>query len=308
LTVRKPIIAVLAAVTVLLSATACSEIAEPDKVGLYYMEGQSDGYKFDHCIDPGAVDDALWNNSVVWLPNNIRTWNIAPEGGDTKVPITVASKPEPSQPSGVQVNVWSQTNLTLNTNCDGGQNSTLVKFWERLGRRYGADTDQGWTNMLLNTVVPALEKATRVAVRSFSADELVAGTVLPQVQAAVSKEFADELKRVTGEAYFCGPSFNRGSKDCPAVEILVKDVDYADAGIQEARNNKQKALEQAAAQVAEAEGKVRAAAAQEKLYQNPAWMEYELAKLQLQAVQACAQSQKCTIVMGVDGQILVNQG
>lgn len=95
-----------------------------------------------------------------------------------------------------------------------------------------------------------------MAVRNYSADELVAGTVLPQVQTAVSKEFADELKRVTGEDYFCGPSFSRGSTTCPAVEILVKDVDYADAGIQEARNNKQKALEQAAAQVAEAEGKV----------------------------------------------------
>src|SRR6188474_1364342 len=82
--VRKPIIAVLAAATVLMGTAACAEIAEPDKVGLYYMEGQSDGYKFDHCIDPGAVDDAIWNNSVVWLPNHIRTWNIAPEGGDTK--------------------------------------------------------------------------------------------------------------------------------------------------------------------------------------------------------------------------------
>lgn len=304
---RKWIIALIGALAVL-GTTACAEIAEPDKVGLYYMEGQSDGYKFDHCIDPGAVDDALWNNSVVWLPNNIRTWNIAPEGGDTKVPITVASRPEPNQPSGVQVNVWSQTNLTLNTNCDGGGNSTLVKFWERLGRRYSADTDEGWRNMLLQTVVPALEKATRVAVRNYSADELVAGTVLPQLQTAVSDEFVKELKRVTGEAYFCGPSFVRGSSDCPAVEILVKDVDYADPGIQEARNNKQKALEQAAAQVAEAEGKVRAAAAQQELYKNQAWMQLQKAQLQLQAIQACAASAKCTIIVGVDGQVLMNQG
>ena len=101
----------------LIGLSACAEIAEPDKVGLYYAEGQIDGYKFDHCIDPGASDDALWNNSVVWLPNNLRTWNIAPQGGDTDVPITVASKPEPNQPSGVQVNVWSQANLMLNTDC-----------------------------------------------------------------------------------------------------------------------------------------------------------------------------------------------
>lgn len=304
---RKPIIALLGLVAVLMGTSACAEIAEPDKVGLYYMEGQSDGYSFGHCIDPGKSDDALWNNSVVWLPNNIRTWNIAPEGGDTKTPITVASKPEPTQPSGVQVNVWSQTNLTLNTTCVD-KNSILVKFWERLGRRYAADTDNGWRTLLLNTVVPALEKATRVAVRTYSADELVAGTVLPQLQSDVSTEFGKELKRVTGEDYFCGPGFVRGSTTCPAVEILIKDVDYADPGIQEARNNKQKALEQAAAQVAEAQGKVQAAAAQQELYKNPAWIQLQLAQVRLEQVKACAASAKCTIVMGVDGQVMLNQG
>lgn len=304
---RKWIIALVGATAALLSTTACAEIAEPDKVGLYYMEGPSDGYAFGHCIDPGTSDKWLANNSVVWLPNNIRTWNIAPEGGDTKTPITVASKPEPNQPSGVQVNVWSQTNLTLNTTCVD-KDSVLVKFWERLGRRYAADQDEGWRNMLLNTVVPALEKATRVAVRVYSADELVAGTVLPQLQTDVSIEFGKELKRVTGEDYFCGPSFTRGSSTCPAVEILIKDVDYADPGIQEARNNKQKALEQAAAQVAEAEGRVKAAAAQEKLYQSPEWVALQKAQMQLEAIKACAASAKCTIIVGVDGQVLMNQG
>lgn len=301
---KKKLIALVAALA-LLTLTGCAEIAEPDKVGLYYMEGQSDGYSFGHCIDPGASDDALWNNSVVWLPNNLRTWNIAPDGGDTKTPITVASKPEKDQPSGVQVNVWSQTNLMLNTTCKD-KDSVVVKFWERLGRRYGADTEEGWKAMLLNTVIPALEKATRVAVREYSADELVAGTVIPDLQSKVSAQFALELKRVTGEDYFCGPAFDRASGKCPPVELLVKDIDYADPGIQEARNNKQKALEQAAATVAEAEGKVRAAAAQDALYRNAQWMALEQAKIQLEIAKACAASSKCTMVLDSSGNVQVH--
>jgi hypothetical protein len=299
---RGALLAALGA-TVLLGTAACAEIAEPDQVGLYYAEGQIDGYKFDHCIGPGESDDALWNNSVVWLPTNLRTWNIAPEGGDSRTPITVASKPEPNQPSGVQVNVWSQTNLMLNTNCSDA-NSVLVQWWEKLGRRYEADTESGWRTMLLNTVVPALEKAERTVLRGYSADALVAGTVLPEVQEKVSDEFALELKRLTGGEYFCGPTFSRGSNSCPPVEVVIKDVDYTDSGIQQARNEKQKAIEQAAALVAEAEGKVKAAAAQNQLYQNEAWVELEKARINLAAVQACSQNPNCTVVVGASGTIV----
>lgn len=299
---RNKILAVLLAVAAL-SLGACA-IAPPDGVGLYYMEGSSDGYHFGECIEPGVSGPGTWNNSVVYLPTNLRTWNIAPEGGDTNRAITVASKPEANQPSGVQVNVWAQVNLMLNTNCEGGKDSTVVQFWEKIGRRYKADTDEGWKTMLLNTVVPALEKSVRVVVRNYPADPLVAGTNLPEIQEAIAKEFSTELARVTGGPFFCGPNFNRTTKDCPAVQVLVKDVDYADPGIQEARNNKQKALEQAAAQVAEAQGKLDAAAKQAQLYDNPAWVQLEKAKIQLEIAKACGQNPNCHMVMGADGTII----
>lgn len=300
---RNKIMAALLLITATLGLAACA-IAEPDKVGLYYMEGSSDGYRFDHCIEPGASDDGTWNNSVVYLPTNLRTWNIAPEGGDTSRAITVSSKPEPNQPSGVQVNVWAQVNLMLNTNCEGGKNSTIVQFWEKIGRRYGADNDEGWKDMLLNTVVPALEKSVRVVVRNYAADPLVAGTNLPEIQEAIAKEFSTELERVTGGPYFCGPDFNRATKQCPAVQVLVKDVDYTDPGIQQARNEKQQALERATALVAEAEGKLRAANAQRQLYDNPAWLQLEKAKIQLEIAKACGQNPNCRMIMGADGTII----
>jgi hypothetical protein len=304
---RNRLAAVLVALGLLVTATACSEIADPDVVGLYYMQGDRDGYKFDHCIDPGKSDDAIWNNSVVWLPNNLRTWNIQPQGGDSDRPITVATKPEPNQPSGVQVNVWSQVNMMLNTNCQDGSNSVLVQFWERIGRRYKADEEAGWKVMLLNTVVPALEKSTRVVVRNYAADPTVAGTNLPDIQQAVSAEFGKELRRLVGGDFFCGPTFNRATKECPPVEVLVKDVDYTDPGIQQARNNKQKALEDAAAKVAAAQGEVDAANKLESLYRNGAWLELEKAKIQLKIAEACGQNPNCQMIMGSDGTIITTK-
>jgi len=289
------------ALTVLASATACAEIAPPDKVGLFYLEGQSDGYKFGHCIDPGTSDDWVANNSVAWVPSSVRTWNIAKEGGDSKTPITVNTKPEESQPSGVQVNVWTLTNLALNTSCEGGKDSPLVQWWEKIGRRYKADTDAGWVTMLQNTVVPALETATRNVARAEAADPLVAGVNNPEVQTKIAAEFAKELKRVVGGDYFCGPTFNRADGKCPPVEVILKDVDYTDAGIQDARNQKVKALELAAALVAEAEGKVRAAQASADLYKSPAWLELEKLKVQLEMVKACTGN--CTFVVSPGGVI-----
>jgi hypothetical protein len=300
---RKKLLAVLLAAAALAGFSACA-IAAPDELGLYYMEGSSDGYHFGQCIEPGVSGPGEWNNSVVYLPTNLRTWNIAPQGGDTNVPITVASKPEANQPSGVQVNVWSQVNLMLNTNCEGGKDSVIVQFWEKIGRRYKADSEEGWKTMLLNTVVPALEKSVRVVVRNYAADPLVAGTNLPEIQDAIAKEFSSELARVTGAPFFCGPTFNRLTKNCPAVQVLVKDVDYADPGIQQARNEKQKALETAQALVAEAEGKLRAANAQQQLYDNPAWVQLEKARIQLEIAKACGNNPNCHMVMGADGTII----
>lgn len=299
--------------------TGCSTIADPNKVGLYYAEGNSDGYHFDHCIDPGTAGEPEWNNSVVWVSNDLRTWNIATQGGDTATPITVTSKPDPAngQPSGVQVNVWTTTNFHLNTSCQGGKDSPLAKWWEQVGRRYEADTDKGWRNMLLNTLVPALEQADKAVVRNYSDADLVSGVVFNQVQSEISAAFQQNLKRIVGGDYFCGPSYNRIKPDiCPSVEVLVKDVDYTDPKIQDARNAKKVAIEAAAAAVAKAKGEADAAvtAAQgqvdaankvRSLYTNPAWVKLQLAQKQLEIAQACGANPNCHMIMGANGQIII---
>lgn len=289
------------------SAAACSEIAAPDQVGLWYAQGQIDGNQFDHCVEPGQTDEVKWNDSVYWVPNNLRTWNLAPAGGDTNQPLIVTAKPDPGQQSGLEVNIWTQVNFMLNTYCGADNkdaNSPLVQWWQRLGDRYDADTDEGWVRMLNNTIVPALEKAKNV-LRTYTADELVLGAVWADAEKQFGETFSTELERLAGGDYFCGPDFVRTKADCSPVQVSIKDVDYRDPGIQAARNDKQKAVEQAAAQVAAAEGQVRAAAAQQSLYNNPVWVQLENAKIQLEIAKACAASSKCTMVLDSSGKVQI---
>ena len=160
--------------------------------------------------------------------------------------------------------------------------------------------------MLSNTIVTALETSSRSVVRSYTADDLVSGQKREEVQQKIATLFQSEIKRVVGGEYFCSPAFDRHNGQCGEVQILLKDVDYANPNIQAARDEKQAAVEKATALVAEAQGKVDAANKTGTLYNNPAWVELEKAKLQLQMVQECAKNQNCTIVLGADGGVNIN--
>lgn len=310
----------IAAAAAVLALSACSTYSDnPDEVGLYYLQGASDGNKFDQCIDPGTTGPQEWNNKVIWIPVNQRSWNVSPnDGADSKTATVVSTKPEAGQPSGVQVAVWSNTSFYLNTFCDktGG---VVSVWWEKFGRRYSADTPEGWKAMLNATLVPSLNKATQDVVREYGSDELVGniGGVRAEAQAKISARFTEELKRLTGGDFFCGPKFNRASKDCPAIEMILVDVDFADAGIQEARNEKQKAVElgaaklataqaEAAALLAEAKGKADAAAQLARLYANPAWVRLQETILKTQAlIKACELAKECKLIVGADGNLIM---
>lgn len=290
------------------TASACAQIADPDKVGLWYAKGNSDGFRFDHCVPPGTSDGVAVNDTVFWVPDNVRTWNIALEGGDSNQALRLTAKPDEGQQSGLEVLVWTQVTLKLNTACGANErdgNSPLANWWENLGKRYNANNDDGWRNMLLNTVVPALEKAKNV-LRDYTADELVQGTVWAQAETKFAQTFSAELTRLSGGEYFCGPDFNRANPDnCSPVAVSIKDVDYADAGIQEARNEKQKAIEKAAAALIEAQGIVAAAAEKGQLYSNEAWVALETIRM---IAEACEKSPGCQIIVGSDGNLVLSGG
>lgn len=299
--------------------TGCATIPEPDYVGLYYMEGPSDGYKFGECIDPGQTGPAEWNNSVVYLPVNLRTWTIDDaEGADSREEIIVSAAPQENQPSGVQVRVSTKTNMHLNTFCD--QNGGVLReFWEKIGRRYQADTAEGWRKMLLAEFVPVQKTIIKDVLRKYQADPLIANVDAVQAQAAkeITDRLATEFNRISGGNFFCGPSFNRRSKDCPPLELLIIGLEYADPGIQQARNEKQKQLELAAAKVAAAKGDAEALVARAQgeqdaagklaaLYNSPGWVKLQQTIKQTEAlIEACKAAKECKLIVGADGNLIM---
>jgi hypothetical protein len=316
--------AVVLASMLMVGLSACAEVTEPDYIGLYYNEGSSDGYTFDHCMQPGKADDAMWNNSVVFLPISLRTFVIDDaEGADLKDILTASTQPQEGQPSGVEVEVSTKTNFYLNTYCDDSGGVAKL-FWEKIGRRYRANIPEGWKEMLLKELVPVQKAIIKDEIRKYPADDLVANllvkgsntlTMRAQAQQNIADRLAVEFNRIAGGNFFCGPSFNRVKADCPPLELLVIDVDFRDKNIKAARNNKQVAVEQAAADLAraqgaaaallaEAQGKANAAKALEALYKTPGWIDLQKQQIQANALyQACQAAKECYVVAGSNGNV-----
>lgn len=299
--------------------TGCSTISDPDYVGLYYMEGPSDGYQFGECIQPGQTGPAEWNNSVVYLPVSLRTWVIDDAAGsDQKEEIVVTAAAQEGQPSGVPVRISTKASFYLNSYCDG-EGGAAKEFWEKIGRRYAADTAEGWRKMLEAEFVPVQKAVIKEEVRKYQADPLIADKdgIQGLAAKAISSRLAVEFNRIAGGDFFCGPTFNRRNKACPPLELLITGVELADKGVQDARNEKQKQLELAAAKIAEAEGEARAlvakaqgerdaAAALAGLYNSPGWVALQK---QIEAnkglIEACRLAKECKLFVGSDGNLIM---
>lgn len=301
---RKVLIGLGGLLTVLALA-GCTLTPQPDEITLHYKGGPLDGNKFDRVVLPGTQEgNYTVSDTDVVLPTSLRTWNIATDdSADQKEPIVVPTS------DGVLVNVWSQTNFVLNTNhedIEGFTGGTVRKFWEEIGRRYGANTEEGWRRMMLVTVVPALEKATTDTIRSYEADPLVYNTegIHTEAQQAIGRRFLENLKRLSGGDFFCGPTFVRGQGQCPAPELILKGIDFNNPGIQAARDERRKEQELAAAQLEKAEGLLAAQEALNAALEDPNYLRYLEAQMNLEAAQACAASPTCTFISGAATPVL----
>lgn len=269
-------LAALMGVAVLASATACSTRAPADSIILYYKSGAGDDKKFVECIEPGTAGKNPVDDQIFALPTSARNWNVTTDNtGDSQTPIKSGTKPVNNQP-GPEVGVYTNTDFFLNTNCKDGQNSPIVQFWERTGRRYEVSGDgenefneTNWKKMLQQTLVIAQQKALRAETRKYSADDLDANVngVWNKIEQQVGVLFRQELQaKLGGNNYFCGPEFKRNpdgsvekvewtefvpvegsetgevkavkkSGTCPPVRISITDINFANPAIAEARAN-----------------------------------------------------------------------
>lgn len=319
------IVLILSGMVATLSMAACSTRPPVDEIYLYYMNGSIDKKEFSACVEPNTKGNWAANNDIFALPTSLRTWNITPDdGGDTKTPITVGSKPDPNGQAGPQMHVWLTTEFYLNTNCDGGKDSPIVQFWEKTGRRYKVSDatgnfnegvsskdiaeGRGWKTVLLNTLVPVQNKAIQRVARDYTADELDTniGDVWRKIEDATQAEFAEQLRLKVGGDYFCGVTYNRASKECPPVRVSITNIDYADPTVQIKRNEVRAAAEDAKKRLIEAQAKVDEAKLLSQAAQDPNYMRLKELEAYLQAAQACAANPNCTLIVGSGAGVNVN--
>lgn len=329
----------LAAVLALAAgASACATRAPSDEIVLYYKAGAGDDKVFKECIEPGKAGPYPVDDEVFYLPVNLRTWNIRPDGGDTNQPIKSGSKPVGDQP-GPEVVVWATADFYLNSDCKGGKESPIVRFWEQTGRRpwldgkgvstngEGGFNEDAWRAMLLNTLVPAEEKALREQTRLFTADDLDANTngVWGQIERMIGPIFLEQLNSRLGGDYFCGTGYKRGEQvtweehvpdgvdangvpkfkteerkgTCPPIRISITDINFADGNIAAARARVFAAEQDAKAKLIAAKAELDQANILGAAAKNELYLRYKEIEARAAAAEACKANANCTVI--IDG-------
>lgn len=320
---------------VLPAASGCATRPNPDEIVLYYQGGAGEDQKFQECIKPGTSGSYPVDDKVYTLPTSARTWNIRPDGGDSKDPIRTASKPTVeagrTTQAGQEMSVYATADFYLNTDCTGGQGSPVVQFWEKTGRRFGLSTDGGdfsedqWRRVLINTFVPAEEKAVREVSLLYNADDLdgnIGGT-WAAMEALIAPRFNAELRAKVGGDYFCGAGYDKGKQvewqettidpqtgqtftgkktgTCPPVRISITDINFARQDIADARSAVFRAEQEAKEAMIRAQSQVDVANTLAQAGRDPAYLRLKELENQLEAARACASNPNCTIIVAPAG-------
>lgn len=324
---KRKTIAVLFGLLMLAGLAACSTRPPADEIWLIYNAGTSENKNFKECVEPGTEGPGVVDDEIFALPTSLRTWAVAADGsGDTKDPFVVGSAPDDGGQAGPQLNIWATVDFYLNTNCEGGATSPVVQFWEKTGRRawvdgHGVSVDgedgfkeDAWRKMLQNTLVSVEGALLQAEARKYRPDDLDTNLndVWSKMEGELSSKFNAAVREKVGGDYFCGVAYNRAQKDCPPLKIDITGIDYNDPGIQTARNNVRKALEDRKAELIKAQGELEKANLLAQANRNPNYLEFakleaqvELARLQLEAAKACSANPNCTVVVGVSGGVNV---
>jgi hypothetical protein len=347
------IVAGALALATVATLTACSTRAPSDSIILYYAAGAGENREFKECIEPGTDGSYPMDDEIFALPTSLRTWNIRPKGGDSDQPIVSGTLPGKDNQPGAEVAVFATADFYLNYDCTKGKDSPIVRFWETTGRRYGisADGEEGFNQgnfnrMLLNTLVPAEEKALREETRKYDADSLDAnlGNVWQTMERNLAPTFLRTLREKLGGDFFCGTGYAGGKTvewteweptgktvdeegsapeyrevtkkgTCPPVRISITDVKIANKDIADARARVYAAEQNAKADKIEAQAQADRARTLEGVGNSPGYVrlqEIEAQREQVKAIteaaKACNRAKNCTVIIGGTGGTTVPVG
>ncbi len=141
-----------------------------------------------------------------------------PAEGDRKEPDAV----EAVTSDNVRVKYETFTGFRLNTDL-------IRQFHESLGLKFHAWSDDGWRELLDQTLRQVQENALQRMTRNYSAKDLRSNPgTLEAVQTAVSKDLNERIIGVLGGNYFCNTDWRAGTP-CNDMQFIIKKVSVPDA-------------------------------------------------------------------------------
>lgn len=187
-----------------------------DQIGISYGGGPVEGQHFQRVIDPGS--NLFFNglqDKLYLYPVTQRNYIISKQAGEGDVPesdfITAPSKDR------VEVDFETAVFFKLNTD-------KLQHFHEQIGLKFKAWTEEGWIDMLHGSFRQQIEFALQREARRHEVSDIFASReVLETIQRGIAQELKDNITRILGDEYFCGPGFNPGGA-CSDFTFVIKRV------------------------------------------------------------------------------------
>jgi len=299
--------AALAAVTVMMFGSACTQTAEVQNIGLYYGHGPLEGNHFERVINPGSGAQIQgFFDTIAWLPVNQRNYIVSKNAdeGDRAGSDVIRVPAKGGVNMDFEVSVYFKLN-THTGDIKGFKGGTLRRFYEQICKKYKCTEDSGWDRMLNDNFRKIIETSMRERVFSYTVDELFANAIgeasgnedaIRKIQLDIAATLKENINRVLGGPYFCGPTFDRDKPDCPNFEFIINSAEPTSASVRNSFDSVRAATNEAAAAKARAEGQAAAQAASQRAL-TPEYLRF----LEIQAQQRCAESDKCTLVVTPGG-------
>lgn len=310
---KRPV--VLLAIVLLGAALAgCASVnTAADEVCLAYSGGPVEGTKYQGTYGPGS--GLKWQgvaDKSYCYPTTTRDYIVssaANEGDRAGVDHITATSYDK-----IEVKWEVAVYFKLNT-----AEGMIRKFHENSGLKFHAWKDDGWDELLNNTLRQQLENAIQRESRLISSDELASGiikadegnpavqptteneSVIDRVQNGIAAGLKENVNRVLGDDYFCGPTQNYGDKECPDLKVVLKRPTLPD-GVMEAFQNQRTSEEgittaENNARIAEEKARGQALSQTAAGQLTPEYLRLK----EIEAMTACASNPECTLVFTPTG-------
>jgi hypothetical protein len=179
-----------------------------DHYGVVYGGGPLDKKSYVKTLHPGSgLSNVGVFNKVYEYPSTQRTFIVDPAGGDSAASISTVTKDK------IEVDWVATTYFKLNS-------AKLEAFHQNIGFKYHAWTEDGWNQMLAESLKPQIASALQTASRKYTVAELYSNQdAIIAIQEEVAADLRENVNNALGDDYFCGPGEVKGG--CADFQFII---------------------------------------------------------------------------------------